>query len=142
MINETRRCAAIKVSLAFCGVNEQPPTRLESSSTLEIVPLCATHKSLTFKGWAFSRSLFPTVEYLTCPIAACDAYSSVIFLNSLEDAETKPILFNGALLGIANPHASWPRCCNARNASRTIGITLPSPLLKIPTTPQFSLTII
>ena len=27
-------------------------------------------------------------------------------LNSFDDAETRPILFNGALLGIANPQAS------------------------------------
>ena len=49
-IRDTKRCATTNVSLAFCGVNEQPPTILESSSTLEIVPLCAMHKSFTFNG--------------------------------------------------------------------------------------------
>ncbi len=78
-ISETSRWAATKVSLAFCGVNVHPPTRFASSATFAIVPLCAIHRSFTLRGWAFSRLLFPTVEYLTCPIAAGDAYSSVIF---------------------------------------------------------------
>ena len=64
-IRETRRCATTKVSLACCGVNEHPPTILESSSTLEIVPLCAIHRSFTFSGWAFCKLLLPIVEYLT-----------------------------------------------------------------------------
>ena len=49
-MSETRRCAAINVSLAFCGVNVHPPTRLDNSSTFEMVPLCATQRSLTFSG--------------------------------------------------------------------------------------------
>ena len=50
VIRETSLCAAMRVSLAFCGVNVHPPTRLDNSSTLEIVPLCATHRSFTFNG--------------------------------------------------------------------------------------------
>ena len=50
MIKETSRCAAMSVSLAFCGVKVQPPTKLDNSSTLEIVPLCATQRSFTFNG--------------------------------------------------------------------------------------------
>ena len=65
LINETGLCAATNVSLAFCGVNVHPPTKLDSSSTLAIVPLWATQRSFTFNGCAFSSSLFPTVEYLT-----------------------------------------------------------------------------
>ena len=64
-INDTSRCAATNVSLTFCGVNVHPPTKFDNSSTFEIVPLCATHRSLTFNGCAFSRLLLPKVEYLT-----------------------------------------------------------------------------
>ena len=46
------------------------------------------------------------VEYLTWPIAANDEYSLEIFLNSEDDAETRPIFFKGGLLGIAMPQAS------------------------------------
>ena len=69
VISDTNLCAATSVSLAFCGVKVHPPTRFESSSTLEMVPLCATQRSFTLSGCALSRSLYPTVEYLTCPIA-------------------------------------------------------------------------
>ena len=109
-ISETNLCAAIIVSLVFCGVNEQPPTTLDNSSTFEIVPLCATHKSRTLSGCALSILLFPIVEYLTCPIAEADEYSIEIFLNSEAEEETKPNFFNGDLFGTAIPHASWPLC--------------------------------
>jgi hypothetical protein len=62
-------------------------------------------------------------------------------LKSFADAETKPFFFNGDLFGTAIPHASCPLCCSARNESINMGITLIPLWLKIPTTPQFSLTI-
>ena len=88
------------------------------------------------------KLLLPMVEYLPCPIAAYDEYSSDIFLNSDADEETKPSFFKGILFGIAIPHASCPLCCKARKESISIGITLIPSKLKIPTTPQFSLTMV
>ena len=121
-------------------MNEQPPTILANSSTFEIVPLCAIHRSLTLSGCAFSRLLLPRVEYRTWPIDAEEEYSSAIFLNSVADAETRPNFFSGGLFGTAIPQASCPLCCNARSASIVIGITFEPSRLKIATTPQFSLT--
>ncbi len=61
-------------------LHHKTPTMLDNSSTLEIVPLCAMHKSFTLSGWAFSKLLLPIVEYLTWPIAANDEYSLEIFI--------------------------------------------------------------
>ena len=96
---------------------------MDSSCAFAIVPLCATQRSFTFNGCAFAKVLVPIVEYLTCPITQGDAYSCAIFLNSDEECETNPTFLNGGLLGTANPQASCPLCCKARNASNTIGTT-------------------
>ncbi len=80
------------------------------------------------------------VEYRTWPITEGEQYSSEIFLNSEDAADTNPNFFKGSLFGIAIPHASCPLCWSARSASIAIGITLVPLRLKIPTTPQFSLT--
>ena len=49
-INETNLSAATKVSLAFCGVKEQPPTKFDNSWAFAMVPLCAIQRSFTLSG--------------------------------------------------------------------------------------------
>ena len=141
-ISETSRCAAIRVSLDFCGLNEHPPTMFFISVASVMVPLWATHRSRMRWGWAFSRLLRPMVEYLTWPMAHSDSYSDDMSRNSEEDAETSPSRRSGSRSGTAMPQASWPRCCRARRASMASGTTLIPPELNIPTTPQFSLTMV